>query len=243
MRLDRRYGLALDSTANTGKALGRSRSLSRKSEIFGLREIFDFSRSRISAALRRERRSGLPAVAGCRAATFWPSLAALAKTPPAADRGRRSDSPLARPLEDGPGCDFHGLVRCAHESGRRPFSPPGRQPRPRPRRHRTAPAIPQPSPASAGPRRHRLGRRSGLPAVAGCRAATSGPSFAPLTRTPPRRAPPSLARVARARRPLRTARRPAGERRQQKNRRERRPVTTRWVGLKGAAAERDALRR
>ncbi len=58
----------------------------------------------------------------------------------------------------------------------------------------TATEIPQPSPASAGARRSRTARR----------------------------APPSLARVARARRPLRTVRRTAGERRPPKSRRARR---------------------
>ncbi len=169
----------LDNTANTQKALGRSRSLSD-----------------ISAPLRHERRSGLPAVAGCRAATFWPSFAPLTKAPPGVDRGRRSDSVTPRPA----------IALSVRQDRDRTATATATAPQPQ------FLSPPQPRPGRAGTAQRR-------------------------------RAPASLARVARARRPLSTARRSAGERRPPASRRARRSGHHSRAGLKGAAAERVALRR
>ena len=119
----------------------------------------------------------------------YPRLSA----PPAADRGRRSDSVTPRPA-----APFQS-ARTAQLSNR-----------------------PAPQPQFLSPPQPRPGR-------AGSAA--------------PRRAPASLARVTRARHRNRTARRTAGERRRPPNRREQRPGHHSRAGLKGAAAERDALRR
>ena len=131
----------------------------------------------------RARRSGLPAVAGCRAATCWLPFASLTGASPGVVlTGRRS---LPRPRSHGsrdrrlpllippdrtapPGDGVsRGPVRAAHGTA--------------------ASRLP-----SLGRRRPRnTGRRSGLPAVAGCRAATSEVPLARLAAPQPHASPAS----------------------------------------------------
>ena len=126
---------------------------------------------------------------------------------------RASVASLRTTRRTGPGCDFHGIVRFGHESGRRPFSPPGQQPRRQRHRNSTA-QLPQ---ASALPS---LGRRR-------TRTASAPASLARVARAPaaPHRTPDS-------RRTLLTKQPPQAT-----------PGHHSRAGLNGAAAERDALRR